>query len=216
MGCNRLERKARSKEIDKFNNINIENKASEIEKEDYIKWGIDEKWPIRAHAHEWPTKKWINEIYRYKTIYIIHYPKGIEAQYSVDTIININDNHQIKHCCTTDHGPSGAPILNLPNYHVLGIHIGNNKNKKFNVGEIPKLAIDDFNIEYKHIKNNNKSLIENKKEYNKVLNKENYIVAEIEIKEEDINKDIRIINSFEQCKREYKWKDNKEDKKLWN
>ena len=42
----------------------------------------------------------------------------------------------------------------------------------------------------------------------------NYIYAEIYIEEKDINKDIRIINSFEQCKREYKWKDNKEDKKL--
>ena len=32
--------------------------------------------------------------------------------------------------------------------------------------------------------------------------KENYIIAEIEIKEEDINKDINIINSFEQNRNE--------------
>ncbi len=31
--------------------------------------------------------------------------------------------------------------------------------------------------------------------------KENYIISEIEIKEDDINKDIRIINSFEEMKR---------------
>ena len=36
-------------------------------------------------------------------------------------------------------------------------------------------------------------------------NKNNYIIAEIEIKEEDINRDIRIINSYEQYNRENKW-----------
>jgi hypothetical protein len=40
-----------------------------------------------------------------------------------------------------------------------------------------------------------------------------YINAEIYIKEEDINKDIRIINSFENLKKENKWEDKKTDKK---
>ena len=39
----------------------------------------------------------------------------------------------------------------------------------------------------------------------------NYIIAEIEIKEEDINKYIRIINSFEESKRENKWEDEEDD-----
>ena len=39
----------------------------------------------------------------------------------------------------------------------------------------------------------------------------NYINAEIYIKEEDINKNIRIINSFENAKKEKKWKDDKTD-----
>ena len=43
----------------------------------------------------------------------------------------------------------------------------------------------------------------------------NYIKAEIEIKENAI-KNIRIINSFEECKREKKWKDNKDDYKYEN
>ena len=34
-----------------------------------------------------------------------------------------------------------------------------------------------------------------------------YINAEIYIKEEDINKDIRIINSFENVKNEHEWMD---------
>ena len=44
---------------------------------------------------------------------------------------------------------------------------------------------------------------------NKDMNEEtkNYIIAEIELKEEDINKYIRIINSFEESKRQNKWED---------
>ena len=43
------------------------------------------------------------------------------------------------------------------------------------------------------------------------INYKNIIIAEIEIKEYDINKYIRIINSFEQYKRESKWRKDKED-----
>ena len=39
-------------------------------------------------------------------------------------------------------------------------------------------------------------------------NKNNIIIGEIYIKKEDINKDIKIINSFENAKRENKWVDN--------
>ena len=42
------------------------------------------------------------------------------------------------------------------------------------------------------------------------INNNNYIIGEIEIKKEDINKNIRIINSFEEYKRENKIK-NKEE-----
>ena len=52
---------------------------------------------------------------------------------------------------------------------------------------------------------NNSKIIEDKKESSKEIRcpkeKENYIIGEIEMKEEDINKDIRIINSFEEVKR---------------
>ena len=35
------------------------------------------------------------------------------------------------------------------------------------------------------------------------MENDNFILAEIDIKENDINKDIRIINSFEEVKRSY-------------
>ena len=43
--------------------------------------------------------------------------------------------------------------------------------------------------------------------YNEIINN-NYIIGEIEIKKEDINKNIQIINSFEEFKSENKIKDN--------
>ena len=39
----------------------------------------------------------------------------------------------------------------------------------------------------------------------------NYIIAEISINENDINKKIRIINSFENAKKERRWKDKEND-----
>ena len=44
----------------------------------------------------------------------------------------------------------------------------------------------------------------------------NCIVAEININENEINKDIKIINSFENAKKEYHFKDMKEDYKYKN
>ena len=43
------------------------------------------------------------------------------------------------------------------------------------------------------------------------MDNNSYINAEIYITEKDINKDIRIINSFENAKKEKKWKDDKTD-----
>ena len=44
----------------------------------------------------------------------------------------------------------------------------------------------------------------------------NYINVEIEIKEEDKNKKIRIINSFEQVKKQNNWDDEDDDYKYEN
>ena len=48
------------------------------------------------------------------------------------------------------------------------------------------------------------------------MNNNNYIIAELDIKKEHINKSLRIINSFEQYKREYYLEDNKDDYKYQN
>ena len=51
---------------------------------------------------------------------------------------------------------------------------------------------------------NNNTIIENNVEKKMNKENENYIIGGIEIKEEDLNKEIRILNSFEQNKRENK------------
>ena len=46
------------------------------------------------------------------------------------------------------------------------------------------------------------------------MNNNNYIEAEIDIKENDINKNIRIINSYEEYKRKREWEDKEVDS-IW-
>ena len=53
--------------------------------------------------------------------------------------------------------------------------------------------------------------------YEKMNNKyNNYIIAEFEIKQDDLNENIRIINSFEHCKKEEEWEDEDDDCKCEN
>ena len=53
--------------------------------------------------------------------------------------------------------------------------------------------------------------------YEKMNNKyKNYIIAELEIKQDDLNENIRIINSFEHCKKEEEWEDEDDDCKCEN
>ena len=99
------------------------------------------------------------------------------------------------HKCTTKEGSSGSPILLINNQKLIGIHYGCSQHYEFNKGILLIYSI----IEFSKIKNN--LLIINKEgkrlNYN---NKNNYIIVEFEIKED--NKNIRIINSYEQARKE--------------
>ena len=53
--------------------------------------------------------------------------------------------------------------------------------------------------------------------YEKMNNKyNNYIIAELEINQDNLNENIRILNSFEQCKKEEEWEDEDDDCKCEN
>ena len=87
-------------------------------------------------------------VYNNKSVYILHYPKGSLANVSYGLSNQIIDNN-CYHFCSTEEGSSGAPILLLDSFKVIGIHKGgpNNKNFKFNLGTYIKSAIQLFNIE---------------------------------------------------------------------
>ena len=127
-----------------------------------------------------------NEIYKNISIYIIHYPKGKDAKYSFDTISEIDKENNIYHCCAIDNGSSGAPILNLNTFQVIGIHIGYISEIQSNIGKIIKYPIDDFN----------KTIIQfnNKKREGKIYNE---IILKLEIGKKDINKEIYFLDNVD-------------------
>ena len=131
-----------------------------------------------------------NLIYKGKSIYIIQYINGEEACVSYGLLNGIN-KYNIIHICSTDNGSSGSPILNLKNNKVIGIHKGTPDNtKNFNYGTLLKYPLNDFI-------NKNKT--------------KNIIIGEIYINKNNINKEIQIINSFENWKRQHNLEDSEDD-----
>ena len=82
------------------------------------------------------------------------------------------------------------------------------------VKEENKREINENKIELERKIKTEKKVIKDENKNNKMNN--NYIIAEIIINEKNINQDIRIINSFEEYKREKEVKDNKNDYKFEN
>ena len=59
------------------------------------------------------------DIYKNKSIYIIHYPNDDKVHVSFGYGIQKLDEYYIKHLCNTDPCSSGSPILNLKNNKVI-------------------------------------------------------------------------------------------------
>ena len=93
---------------------------------------------------------YINKKYIDESIYTLHYPKGDNIVASFGLIKGINDK-RIYHSCCTEEGSSGAPILSLNNFKVVGIHFGFKQGCNFNQGAIIKYAIQELS---KYKKNN--------------------------------------------------------------
>ena len=123
---------------DKYDITIIELKDNEFDLNNYLKIDDDE-----LYANE--------EFNENDQIYIIHYPKGIEVKYSIGPIIS-KDEIIIKYKCETEEGSSGAPIFNLNNLNVIGIHCG--YKGEYNLGRILKLPIDNFNQTNNNLINN--------------------------------------------------------------
>ena len=145
-------------------------------------------------------------IYKNADIFSIEHPLGYDASCASGTIINIYE-YEFDHNISTDNGSSGCPILLLNNninlIQVIGIHKNGYKKLKINggtfIGEIFDKELNKENIFRTNEKNNDNKSNNNKS--NKNNNNYNYIISEINIKNEDINKYIRIINCYEEFMR---------------
>jgi V8-like Glu-specific endopeptidase len=91
-------------------------------------------------------------IYEDKSIYLLQYPGGKTAAVSYG-LINAFYNFNIIHTCSTEKGSSGAPILNLQNNKVIGVHKEASISFNFNIATFLKFPLNDF---YSKIKNKNK------------------------------------------------------------
>ena len=135
-------------------------------------------------------------IYKDVDVFSIQHPFGEDAAIASGKIEEIH-NEQFYHSISTQFGSSGCPIIlnsnNINLIQVIGIHKNADNNKKLNGGTFIGVIIDELKNIPNYIPNNN--LIQNNK---KIIYNNNFIDAEIFIKEDDINKNIQIINSFEQ------------------
>ena len=146
------------------------------------------------------------QIYKNIEVFSIEHPFGKEAVCASGSIINIFNDFEFNHNISTDTGSSGSPIIllnNNPNLiQVIGIHKNRDGKLKLNGGTFIGEIFNEINTN--DYKRNNKNFIN-------IDKTKNFIIGELIINKNNINKYIQIINSFENMKRENKWKDSKDD-----
>ena len=129
------------------------------------------------------------KIYKNVDVFSIQHPCGNNAACASGTIINIYES-EFDHNISTDNGSSGCPIILLNNninlIQVIGIHKNADIETKLNGGTFIGEIFNELNSDNKALNNIN-----------------NYIIAEIYISDFYVNKDIRIINSYEEVMRGY-------------
>ena len=133
-----------------------------------------------------------NDKYKNKSIYILNYPKCIISSFSDNIIIKINKDNTIYHFCSTEHGSSGAPILNLETLKVIGIHQAH-KNVEKDIFRDVIIKVPPANEDNTILCNIGKII--QKPIFN--FNKENKIVLTLKINKEDINKNIYFLGNYD-------------------
>ena len=86
----------------------------------------------------------LNAQYVNQDIYLIHYYKKNNPEYSYDKIKEIKD-FLIKDYCPGENMLSGSPILNLNSFNVIGIHKGKSDKSNLNMGSIIRIPIMEYN-----------------------------------------------------------------------
>ena len=140
-------------------------------------------------------------IYKDADIFTIEHPLGKNASCSSGKIIDINE-YEFDHNISTEPGSSGCPILllndNINLIKVIGIHKNGDEKMKINGGTFIGEIINEIKKEAEETEETVKKV----KEY------KNFIIAEIYIEDNDVNKKFRIINSYEEYMRTEKPYDN--------
>ena len=100
----------------------------------------------------------INISYIGESIYILHYPgsKNVAVSYGILKKINKENSYNFEHLCSADFGSSGAPILNLSNSKIIGVHKESSNKYNFNIGLFLNEPLREF-INKKHLKKENTS-----------------------------------------------------------
>ena len=131
-----------------------------------------------------------------KMVTIIQYPNGKDLEYSTGIIKEINEN-EFTHLASTKKSSSASPVVMKYGTQVIGTHKQGKNDKTENYGDfiLPIFKFFKNNIKYKF---------------------NNIIIGMIYINKDDINKNIRIINSFENDKIENHWADFNDDRKKEN
>ena len=137
------------------------------------------------------------EEYKNDNLVIIQYPKGNDVSFAEGKINNIKNSIQVFHSASTEFGSSGSPLILSDSLHIIGIHCGMLKNNNLNRGVYFKSIIDDIEEKIENFKR--KEIFNN--EINGIYN----------INENDLNKEIRILNYFKHSKEKDKRFDNKND-----
>ena len=90
------------------------------------------------------SKENSENLFEFKPVCIIQYDNNGDLISSTGLLKRIKDDI-IFHTCKTTFNSSGLPILNLFNYKVIGINIGNIKNEKESLGIFLKKPINEIN-----------------------------------------------------------------------
>jgi len=121
----------------------------------------------------------INNNLKNNDIFILQYLNSDELLFSSGNIKSIGENI-IEHTSPTSKGASGSPIILRHSNNIIGLHfasVGSDKNISYNLSTNIKSIVNDIIKKEKSI---------------------SIIIGEIIIKNEDINKEIRIINSYDE------------------
>ena len=92
------------------------------------------------------------------SIYTLQYPSFNEMQkpavsYGILKKRYSDKEYDFIHYCSTEHGSSGSPILNLSNFKIIGIHKQAKVEGQYNIGVFIYYIIQDFIAKYNNRKN---------------------------------------------------------------